>query len=247
MSVFFTSLGLFVPGSVFFISNRKKTALIVTGLGVVWLLLICWTRLILSPIGLVALPVGLLVLHAASWILGCFLVSENNTTLKLLRAFFALALLQTFLIFIFFSKKELLLGFGVYQIPSISMYPTLIPGDVILVDTWAFKKNSPAKDQIVLFKNASDSLTYIKRVTATNEEDHKWLDNNQQLHQTSVPINYYFVEGDNKKYSKDSRNFGAIEKERIFGKAVMIILSVGKQWKLRNERTFKLLDVESQN
>ncbi|UAK26338.1 signal peptidase I [Sphingomonas nostoxanthinifaciens] len=60
-----------------------------------------------------------------------------------------------------------LVAIGFYFIPTSSMLPALVPGDVVLADTWRFRHahTLPARGDIVIFRAPpSGRRTYIKRV-----------------------------------------------------------------------------------
>ncbi len=76
------------------------------------------------------------------------------------------------------------------------MLPTLKPGQDILVFCWFLRLK---KGDLVVFKKNGKEL--IKRVQKIHNEE-------------------YFVIGDNKKESTDSRRFGWIKKSEIIGKVI---------------------------
>ena len=75
------------------------------------------------------------------------------------------------------------------------MSPFLNPGDLVII--WRTKNIK--KNDVVVFEINQDY--YIKRISKI--EDSK-----------------YFLEGDNKKESTDSRKFGWVDKKNIVGKVV---------------------------
>lgn len=80
-----------------------------------------------------------------------------------------------------------------------SMLPTLKPGQDVLVFNWAYLFSQPKIGDMVVIKH--DGRKMIKRVQNISDQE-------------------LFVEGDNKKESTDSRNFGPIDKSEIVGKVV---------------------------
>ncbi|MEK7573403.1 MAG: S26 family signal peptidase [Patescibacteria group bacterium] len=82
-----------------------------------------------------------------------------------------------------------------FRIEENSMSPFLNQGDLVII----FRTKNVKKTDVVVFEKDEDF--YIKRVSKL--EDSR-----------------YFLEGDNKKESKDSRKFGWIPKQQIVGKVV---------------------------
>ena len=83
-----------------------------------------------------------------------------------------------------------------YTVQGKSMLPALKPGQDVLVLTWFFEAK---KWDIVVIKHGGREM--IKRI--------------QKVHDRK-----YFVEGDNKKESTDSRSFGPVTKDEIIGKVI---------------------------
>jgi len=133
--------------------------------------------------------------------------------------------------------KSALLGFNLYMISSNSMEPTLREHDIILADTWIYKKNAPQIDDIVLFHlPENDQINYIKRVVGLPNEQlmvgnkivkpiMKKNNFDSRVREVSINTDQYFLAGDNLEQSLDSRHFGSINEDNIYAKAVYIIYS----------------------
>lgn len=152
-----------------------------------------------------------------------------------------LALIAAFLI-----KTFLLQAF---YIPSESMHPTLKIKDRVLVNKLS---RSPGRGDIIVFERPPAERggdptikDLIKRVVGLPGEkvmgkDGKVFINGQPLNEpylptgittgafaeVTVPPHAYFLMGDNRPHSKDSRSFGPIEKELIVGKAFIRVWPV---------------------
>lgn len=148
-------------------------------------------------------------------------------------------------------------GFDIYQIPSKSMQPLLLPGDYITVSNIAYSEKSPLKGDVIVFrqpkKNGLDSkIQYIKRVVATAgdtislkqgelfinnalvEEKYVLPKNNKSPYSLNMKLitvsqNHVFVMGDNRDNSADSRMFGTIPITDIFAKASDILYGINNR------------------
>lgn len=136
-----------------------------------------------------------------------------------------------------------------YSIPSGSMSPTLQAGDHILVTPYGrfFQAHSPQRGDVVVFRSPfHPDESYVKRVIALPGDeielrDHEVRVNGRRLQEpwirTSVangirqpeilPDGYYFVMGDARDNSVDSRTFGPVSREHVFGRARLIFWSSG--------------------
>ena len=81
------------------------------------------------------------------------------------------------------------------------MTPTFSAGDVVLVNRMAYMFKKPQKGHLVALRDPREGKILIKRITKVAEER-------------------YFVQGDNKNSSTDSRVFGMIERSDIIGKVI---------------------------
>jgi signal peptidase I len=135
--------------------------------------------------------------------------------------------------------------FQPHQVRGNSMYPNFYDGEYLLTDKVSYRLGQPKRGDVIIFKAPkNEEYDYIKRIIGLPEERVKisegkvWLNNNllkepylpedyqtfagsfvQEGESISVPPNQYFVLGDNRNHSSDSRDWGTIPKENIVGKA----------------------------
>lgn len=128
-----------------------------------------------------------------------------------------------------------------FKIPSASMEPTLLEGDRL----WARRNQAPGRGDIVVFRPPDrPGEDYIKRVVALPGEtveirrqrvliggkplDEPWAVHRQPGRRVPgvdamaplvVPPGCYFVMGDNRENSRDSRYFGPVAASAIYGRA----------------------------
>lgn len=131
----------------------------------------------------------------------------------------------------------------IYAIPSESMAPTLEAGDQIVVTRYF--RSAPKRGDVIVFESltAPDELT-VKRVIAEPGEliDSRLgrvrisgytLSEPYVLRQGSsgavaaqiVPADSWFVMGDNRDDSIDSRSWGVVPRARIVGRARVVLWS----------------------
>ena len=138
-----------------------------------------------------------------------------------------------------------LVGRRAVHIQGDAMAPTLRDGQIVSVDTQAYAHHSPQREEIVLFVAPGDtSRLFVKRIIAipgdrlliTNgavsingqviSEPYlleRWVVNNSwpaDGRAQTVPANQYFVMGDNRNHSSDSRAFGFVGLAAIEGKVL---------------------------
>jgi len=138
----------------------------------------------------------------------------------------------------------------VFYVPSTSMQPTLKPGDRIVVDKLSFDLHSIATGDIIVFKRPPTEHCggppvpdLVKRVIGLPGErissrgntvlingkvlPEPWLPKDTPLGPpippTLVPANSYYVLGDNRADSCDSRYWGPVKRSLIVGKVVAIM------------------------
>ncbi len=129
------------------------------------------------------------------------------------------------------------------RVEGTSMQPGLRDQDRLFIDKFFFRFEKITRGDVVVFHYPRDpEKSYIKRVIAL-PGDSIYIDhgrvyvNNQPLDEEYVPRRYrdtrsmaelmvppdqYFVMGDHRSISSDSRDFGPVERELIYGKATFI-------------------------
>ena len=131
-----------------------------------------------------------------------------------------------------------------YVIPSSSMAPTLVPGDHIVVTPYRFGKKPNRGDVIVFRSPRADDELMIKRVIGTPGDlvetragrvivcGHALTEPYVTAQATSgaiapqiIPADSYFVLGDNRADSLDSRSWGVLPREAVLGRARVVLWS----------------------
>jgi signal peptidase I len=139
-----------------------------------------------------------------------------------------------------------------YFIPSGSMYPTLKVGDKVLVDKLSYHMHAVHRGDVIVFKKppndySPDIKDLIKRIIGLPDEtisaSNGHVDiNGRQLNESwlpkgvttanfapvHIPAGDYFVMGDNRGNSADSRVIGPIAGNLIVGRAFLIVWPVGR-------------------
>ena len=97
-----------------------------------------------------------------------------------------------------------------------SMNPTFNNGDIVLVNKFIYYLRKPKINEIVSVISPLDSSLLCKRITG-KEGNIKLF----KMHFVKLLKDFYWIEGDNKKNSLDSKNFGPINTKKIKGKVFM--------------------------
>ena len=127
-----------------------------------------------------------------------------------------------------------------------SMQPGLHTGEYVLVNKLAYTFHAPQRGDVIVFELPEDtSENLIKRVIGlpgdklvltantvtvdgvTLNEPYISAPNGTQPETVTVPPNDFFVMGDNRPISDDSRDWGFVPKDDIIGKAVMVYWPLG--------------------
>ena len=116
------------------------------------------------------------------------------------------------------------------------MVPTLMPGDIVLVNLKAYADELPAVGHIVVFtdKSQDNRRTLIKRIVRIEG------DCLEKTPCSSEKTPAFYVEGDNKAHSYDSCSFGAVASSHLIGKAFFILVTINANGALHFKRAGRL-------
>lgn len=136
-----------------------------------------------------------------------------------------------------------------FQVDGKSMFPTFEHGEYVLTNLIGLRLGTLSRGEIVVFESPeSADKDFIKRVIGTPEDsvsvkEGKVYINGSMLNESAylasdvytdaggflregesvtVPAGHYFVMGDNRGNSSDSRQWGFVEKEKIIGKSLFV-------------------------
>ena len=139
-----------------------------------------------------------------------------------------------------------------YLVDGISMQPGLQNGQYVLVNKVAYVFHAPERGDVIVFEWPVDTTkNLIKRVIGlpgdkivitgstvtvdgvTLNEPYISSPQNFSGKVINVPANDYFVMGDNRPDSDDSRDWGFLPRNYIIGKAVMVYWPISN-WQIIN-------------
>ncbi|MGH2376840.1 MAG: signal peptidase I [bacterium] len=139
-----------------------------------------------------------------------------------------------------------------FQVEQYSMEPTLLPHDRVLVNKFIYRFRTPHRGDVIVLRYPRDpGRNYIKRIVAlpgdfVEIKAGHLLINGLQLEELyvngapsgdygpeTVPADSFFVLGDNRNNSEDSRAFGFLKREQVVGQAVLIYWPLNRVRPLR--------------
>ncbi len=144
-------------------------------------------------------------------------------------------------------------GFQVARVEGLSMAPTLADQDRLIVNKLAYRIGEPrVGDVVMLYYPLNPTKSFVKRVIAEEGDTVRIVDG--RVYRNDVPMDdsfvpaeyrshddwgpqvvpegYYFVMGDHRNNSSDSRHWGFVPKKYIIGKVQL------RWWPLPHARMF---------
>ena len=161
--------------------------------------------------------------------------------------------LQTLISAAVYATLIVTFGFQVARVDGLSMAPTLEDHDRLIVNKLVYELGDPRPGDIVmLYYPVNPEKMFVKRVIAKEGDTVRIVDgrvyvNERPLHDDYVPAEfrshddwgpqvvqqgYYFVMGDHRNNSSDSRHWGPVPKKYIVGKVKV------RWWPIQDARIF---------
>ncbi len=189
--------------------------------------------------------------HTAALDTGAAEVPAESAWRKMGREMLAAA--QTLVSAAVYATLIVTFGFQVARVDGLSMAPTLEDHDRLIVNKLVYELGDPRPGDIVmLYYPLNPEKMFVKRVIAKEGDTVRIVDgrvyvNDVPLHDDYVPAEfrshddwgpqviqqgYYFVMGDHRNNSSDSRHWGPVPKKYIVGKVKV------RWWPLQDARIF---------
>ena len=174
---------------------------------------------------------------------------------------FLLDTVQTFLIAAAVFLVIYIFLFRPFEVKGESMYPNFYDKEYVITNLIALRLGHPKIGDVVVFKAPPDpSRDYIKRIigkpgdTIYVKDGSVYL-NNKLLDESSylkpdvktysgqflaedkpitVPEGYYFVMGDNRLFSSDSREWGFVKEQEIIGESMLVYWPINRMRFIKN-------------
>ncbi len=154
--------------------------------------------------------------------------------------------------------------FKPFSVKGQSMEPTFYERDYLIIDEISYRFREPVRGEIVVFRSPVTSDFYLKRIIGLPGERIKVEDNKIIIYNNDNPrglvlpeeylaeptpgsisvtlaVDEYFVLGDNRDASFDSRRFGAVKRKALVGRVLF------RGFPFSRMSTFSLPEYSTQN
>lgn len=139
-----------------------------------------------------------------------------------------------------------LFGITTFSIPANSMAPTISQGDLVFANAWPYALGNPQRGDLVVFRRPQLGANYLKRLIAlpgervairdgtvfingkplaepyVNPDQSQARPNSLNMKERLVSENEFFMLGDNRHNSNDSRYWGTVPKANLIGKVTKL-------------------------
>lgn len=228
-----------------------------------------WTKILFNPIGMLAFVVLEFLIWFSCIVVAVVIArGQIDPTLSKFQRWYVYVgffVLGSIAGNVLMQNRSQVFGYEPFRFPSASMQDTLSPGDFLISDTWKYKSQSPQRGDLVVFLFPGDpKIKYLKRVIglpgdqveikhgaikingAVLDEPYINAENNRRTSKEvgqsyNVPSDSYFVLGDNRDRSNDSRYWGFVPKENIHGSVEFVWFSFDPKSGVQTDRIGKFV------
>jgi signal peptidase I len=139
------------------------------------------------------------------------------------------------------DPRERILGYGIYRIPADSMAPAIVKGQIVFVQAGYYRGHAPRRGDIVTAFSPEIREPILKRVVGLPGETismsngrllidgrvvsepyvspgNNLSEYSLELAPTRIPAGHYYLLGDNRDNSSDSRIWGVLPRGDLLGR-----------------------------
>lgn len=243
------TIGVFLPGSGYFINkeHKKFAAVIIAMLGILVAFDIWAGQASISAHGKITILQVAIIFTNLIGIIAAYNAASTFRDKKITKLPLYIVLLPIVYSALYFLGSQVInhLPIGTYKMPTTSMEPTIKMEEGFIADRNAYKNKNPERGDVIVFNSPESDIQLSKRIIGMpgdvisiighdlfiNEKPIKepyvkyttenGSDASFNVYSKKISENSYFVLGDNRDNSYDSRMFGEINLEAIKGKAIV--------------------------
>lgn len=251
-------LGILCAGLGLAYLGRRREAIAAAATMLLVLAISAWTGLIFNSIGFYAMVALLVMIAIGSVGLSVYFAWSARRKPPPGKRW-DVVLFMTIVSAVFYvvavSHRTALLGYDLFRVSSSSMGETLIPGDAFMSDVRKYRANEPSRYDVIIYRFPGDAqIKYIARIVglpgerveikggrvhvngARLSEPYVKPEYNRATSRLNlryvVPQNHYFVMGDYRDRSNDSRYWGMLPRANVHGTVEFIAWSSRPSWQL---------------